>query len=384
MRIIFLLSLYKDGDGVSDALANYVKERGDGNKHLIVAKWNYAKKSDLNVVEYGSDEFQQIDFKEYDLIHYFKGTSSNVLRQFLASLKKKGLKLQVVTSICQRPSYKSLLMSPYEIKKTDCFVMIDKASYNDSILSFVPDSKKAQIYFCNSDDIDNTQDIEYIQRTDGKIIFGRGTTLSKCPRDMFEIFDTINIPNKEFHIAGVPKGDNWVSKEAEKRDNVVLHGMLPFNKWFDVCKSFDVVLYYIPKDSHASIDANLGLAMNMRKPVVYMGCEAPKERFEHGVNGFVADNAAEFVEYAEKLAADFEYRKKIGECARQTVGVDFSPVKMVELYQKVYNAVVSESQQKEKVKIPLGYYFQYMKRCPKRILQETFDYYPNVKKAQKR
>ena len=151
MRIIYLLSLFKDGDGVSDALINYVKERGDGNKHLIVAKWNYSKKSGLNVVEYGSDEFCQIDFNNYDIIHYFKGTSSNVLRQFLFSLKKKGVKLPVVTSICQRPSYKSLLMSPYEIKKSDCFVLTDKASYNDPILNFVPERKHSQIYFYNSD-----------------------------------------------------------------------------------------------------------------------------------------------------------------------------------------------------------------------------------------
>jgi glycosyltransferase involved in cell wall biosynthesis len=381
MRIIYLLSLFKDGDGVSDALINYINEQG-GNDHLIVAKWNYSKKSGLNVVEYGSDEYGQIDFNNYDIIHYFKGTSSNVLRQFLFSLKKKGVKLPVVTSICQRPSYKSLLMSPYEIKKSDCFVMIDKASYNDPILNFVPERKKSQIYFCNSDDINNTQDIEYIQRADGKIIFGRGTTLSKCPRDMFDIFDAINVKNKEFHIAGVPNDDNWVAKEAEKRDNVVLHGMLPFNQWFEVCKSFDVLLYYIPNDSHASIDANLGLAMNMRKPVVYMGCDAPKERFEHGENGFIANDATEFVEYAEKLAADFEYRKKIGERARQTVGVNFSPERMVELYKKAYATAKREFHQKDSVKIPLGYYVKYLKRCTKRILQETFDYYPNVKQAQ--
>ena len=89
------------------------------------------------------------------------------------------------------------------------------------------------------------------------------------------------------------------------------------------------------------------------------------------------------VEYAEKLAADFEYRKKIGERARQTVGVKFSPEKMVELYQEVYNAALGNTHQNGKVKIPFGYYVQYLKRCLKRIIQETFDYYPNVKKAPK-
>ena len=323
-----------------------------------------------------------VHFNEFDIIHYFKGTASNILRHFLIYLNKKRINLPIITTVCQRPSYKSLILSPYEIKKTDYFVLIDMASYNDDILNFIPINKKCQIYFSNSDDINKTESIEYVNRNDNRIIFGRGTTLSKCPKDMFDIFDKINVKNKELHIVGVPKGDNWVYEEAQKRDNVIMYGILSFEEWFNTCKMFDIVLYQLPLDSHASIDANLGLAMNMRKPVIYMGSEAPKERFVHGVNGYIANNASEMIEYAEKLANDYNLRKSIGERAREYVCEKFSPIKMVKLYVNAYIETINNFKTKNALNIPVGYYIKYLSWCYKRIIQEMFNYYPNVKKHQ--
>ena len=95
---------------------------------------------------------------------------------------------------------------------------------------------------------------------------------------MIDIFDRISISNKIFCIVGIPKGDNWVRRKAKGRNDIIIYDLLPYEEWLKVCATFDVCLYQIPVDSHASIDANLGLAMLMNKPVVYYGSEAPKER----------------------------------------------------------------------------------------------------------
>ena len=94
----------------------------------------------------------------------------------------------------------------------------------------------------------------------------------------------IIVPKKEFHIVGIPEGDNWVRKEAKRRSNVKVYPILPYEEWFELCKDFDVSLYQLPKKAYSSIDANMGLPMLMQKPTVYYGPLAPKERMIHGEN----------------------------------------------------------------------------------------------------
>ena len=190
---------------------------------------------------------------------------------------------------------------------------------------------------------------------------------------MFEVFDNIDVPNKEFHIVGIPRDGNWVHKEALKRHNVKFYGFLPYEEWFDVCKTFDVVLYQIPEESHASIDGNLGLPMLMKKPSVYYGSEAPKERFINGVNGFIANNKKEISYYATLLGKNFELRKRMGEKARETTISNFSYKKKMSLYEKVYHEATLYDN--VKIRIPLSYYIIYVCRCYRRIIQETFGIY---------
>lgn len=374
LRILYVVSTYKIGDGVSTAVYSQIFDNEPHN-YLVVAKWLYSSQDNLNIVEYTESVLrQELLTNRYDVIHYLKGNNSDILNLVLNVVKKIGQNIPVLTTVCQNPTFNYLLLSPFELRHSSHFVFIDKASYNASLCSFIPEMYKSQIYLAGGKGKELSENVEYLKRDDDRVIFGRGSTLSKCPRDMFEVFDRIDCPTKEFHIVGVAKEGNWVAEEAKKRNNVVMYGFLPFNEWVEVCKSFDIYLYQLPVDSHASLDGTLGLAMWMRKPVVYYGCEAPKERFDHGVNGYVAETEEEIIKYSNLLAKDFELRKKIGQAGRDSIEIKIGTLRTKnEKYLQAYIKCLTN--QCIRFKIPFSYIVFYTKRAWKRIIREITGIY---------
>lgn len=379
MKVLFLISYYKIGDGASAGLYSLISGDKGLEKYLVLSRWNIRSQGDLNIKAVSTEKevAECLKQEEYDIIHYFKAGFSNLFEMVIQAMKSLCLDIPIVTTICQRPSYPNHLLSPFEIKHTSYFVFIDKASYNDPLIRFIPDDKKAQIYCVSSLYAEITKDIVFKENKDGVIVYGRGTTLSKCPHNMFDIFDRIDIPNKRFCVVGIPEGDNWVRREAAKRSNVDVYPLLPYNEWFELCKSFDISLYQIPVDSHASLDANLGLPMYMQKPTVYYGSEAPKERFIHGVNGFVANNYDEIVEYATMLGKDADLRRKIGVNARRTTIEMFSFQKRLGKYYKIYYSLLSERKSGTHITIPLSYRIIYLFKSYKPVIRNLLHWYPN-------
>ena len=285
------------------------------------------------------------------------------------------LQIPVLTTVCQRPSFKSLLLSPFEIQHSSYIVLIDKASYNDSIIRFIPQERRKQIYFSGDPGLcEQTSGISFKRNENGPIIFGRGTSLPKCPLNMIDIFDRISISNKIFCIVGIPKGDNWVRRKAKGRSDIIIYDLLPYEEWLKVCATFDVCLYQIPVDSHASIDANLGVAMLMNKPVVYYGSEAPKERFIHGENGFIAETYDEIVKYATLLGKDEDLRKRIGTQARKTTVELIEGLNRKSQYAELY----SNLKPALPCRIPLCYRFTYLLRCFRPLIRRILNWYPKV------
>ena len=375
LSILYVISIYKVGDGASSSVNMQIN---DNVKHdyLVVAKWLYSSEEGLNIMEFNKHKLEEeLKNHRYDIIHYVKGTNSDILIKVLQVVHKLGQHIPVLTTVCQNPDYSYLLLSPYELHHSSHFVFIDKASYNTPIISFIPQECKSQIYLISDKMEKMTRGLVYQNRNDGRIIFGRGSTLSKCPKDMFEVFDKIDCPGKEFHIVGVAKNDNWVAEEAKKRSNVVMHGFLPYNQWFEVCKTFDIFLYQLPVYCHASIDGTLGLAMSMNIPVVYYGCEAPKERFENGKNGFVAETKEDIIKYANLLASDFELRKKIGEAGRNSISKKIGTSETrIQKYIIAYQRCIETPN--KSFKVPIRYYWLYLKRAWKRVLREITGIYP--------
>jgi glycosyltransferase involved in cell wall biosynthesis len=55
----------------------------------------------------------------------------------------------------------------------------------------------------------------------------------------------------------------------------------------------------------------------------------------HGINGLVADDAAEFAEYCALLWGDARARRAMGECARDTIATEYPRTRLLEDIQQV-------------------------------------------------
>lgn len=366
-NILYVISYYDVRDGASRALySQIICDQQVTSQYLVVCKSYKQVESDLAIASI--DELQRIaSFMKnpHLIIHYFKAQNSNILKK-VCSLAPRCTRL--ITTVCQSPVYGRYLLSPYEMRKTWHFIFIDKTAYGESLIQFIPRTKCSQIYVVSDSMAKRTQNVPQKRPTD-EIIYGRATTLAKCPADMFEVFDKIDIPNKRFDIVGIPNTDNWVRREAALRKNVKVYEVMPFEQWMMMCNNFDVFLYQLPNTCYASIDANLGLAMLLRKPVVYMGCAAPKERFIHEKNGFVAESIEEMALYATRLGKDADLRAKIGHAARESTLQQFSFERRRNQIYEVYRNTLSQ----EKHRIPIFYLCLYLKRCYKDIIKDIFD-----------
>jgi glycosyltransferase involved in cell wall biosynthesis len=379
MRILFLISYYKVGDGASAGLYSLISGDPKMTDYLVLSRWNICSQKGLKIKRVSTvDEIvETLKNGNFDLIHYFKASFSNLFELVIHAMRSLHLDIPILATVCQRPSYPNLLLSPFEIRYTSHFIFIDKTSYNDPLIRFIPAERKTMIYCAGNKSQKITEGIEPKKNINGVIIYGRGSSFSKCPRNMFEVFDKIEIPNKRFCVVGIPEGDNWVRREAAKRSNVYVYPLLPYNEWFELCKTFDVSLYQIPTDSHASLDANLGLPMLMQKPTVYYGSEAPKERLIHGVNAFIANTYDEIVKYATILGKDSDLRRKMGQAARQTNLEMFSFQKRLDEHYKIYELLLREREKLRTIRVPLYYKIIFLIKSYKTVIRSLLHWYPN-------
>lgn len=373
MKILFLITRYDINDGASRALYCIIKNNPNITYYKVLCKIKWQVQDDLNIelISSGKDIFEEYLSGHYDLIHNFKAGGYDIFYWLQKELKHRKLNIPILTTVCQRPSFKKMLLSPAEIQYSTILVFIDKAAFNDHLINFIPQSRKEFNYFGTTNDlIELTDKISKSYKPSSEVIFGRGSTQSKCPHNMIDIYDAIELKQKKFVIAGCDKGYTWLHKYVNGRKDVILYGQLPFKEWLELCATFDIFLYQIPEDSHSSIDGVLSQAMLLRKPVVYYGSEAPKERFIHGYNGYIANNYEEIVYYAELLGNDKDLRKKIGENARKSTIEQFSIMKTVSNYNTLYNKINTiDISNYKPTHIPLYYIYYYYSNNWKEVIK---------------
>lgn len=351
-KVVFCIDNYIKDGGASSALINYCRNNPFLESPVIFCRnlITNGRKLDEQVQKGSGKDI--IDFyieHSYDLIHWFKSDGDELFFQITDELKKRKVFIPIVTTMCQQPTFPFYQLSIREIEYSLVTVFIDKTAYDNRYYSFIPKKNKRMIYFGTKKDhfafYEKMVKSYNPQKAEGEpIIYGRGSSLIKCPRDMFEVFDAI-APPKKFIIVG--DGDRtWIEKEIAKRKNqyeIELIGNLPYLKWLEVESTFDVFLYYLPPDAYSSIDGTLGEAMLMSKPVVYCGPEAPKERFENGYNALVADHPSEIAPLCNKLADDPLLREKMGRMACETTKRDFKLETTISKYNELYRDVLDMS-----------------------------------------
>ena len=362
MNILILLDKYQKDAGASVAARVYIKQYEEYKLgHAYLYTTSTAKDDDEmegHIFNLYDDLHKIILDYDIDVVHYFHSSRSPIRRSLLYSarkvLKKIPRFIPIVTTVCQRPSNKLTVLTIGDIRLSDHVVFIDNAAYNDALYGFIPKNRKSRIYFGGTlEGFRMTGELADRKKSNvPKFVYGRGSSLGKCPFDILEVFDKINVPNKEYQIAGVAK-DSWLGRKAEGRNDVSIIPPVPFYEWWEICNQFDVFLYYLPEDAHSSIDGTLGDAMLMKIPPIVYGADAPKERIIHGVTGFVANTKEEIVKYAELLYNNAELRKRMGEAARSTQIEMFSFEETLNQYQNIYKMLIDNGKREEPFEIPL-------------------------------
>lgn len=329
MNIAILTNSFSKNGGASKSIRECVKElQLRGNSVIILSAKSLCEEIPENMYIVHNDLELVRLFNQYEteLVIFFKASKSlikeSIFNRFVRVKKKIGRDAKTIMVLCQQPSNPDTLLTTFEIKNCDHFIFIDKTAYNDPLYSFIPEKNKSWNYLSIPDNGPNPLD-QYVKTDyslkDGVIVFGRGSSFGKCPRNMLEPFDKIKVPHKKkFIIVGVPQRRNWLINKIKKREDVVTYPLVSFDKWMTLARSFDIGLYILPKKAHSSIDGTLGQMMRIGLPVIVGGAPAPKERIVHGHNGFIADSVTDIVHFAEMLAVDQTLREKIGKNARQS------------------------------------------------------------------
>jgi len=288
----------------------------------------------------GEDLPRFVEEKAIQLIHYFKSDGLFYFNEIIENLKLSTLKVPIITTVCQKPSFESCALTLNEITNSTKIIFIDRAAYNDKVYFYIKPSLKRLIYFGFSSEIINeTNNIKKYPHD--SVVFGCGCTLNKLYEGYIDIYDKIECPDKKLVYVGASE-NSWIEEKALNRKDIEIYPLLENKLWQNMCKDFDIFLYLLSPETYSSIDGNLGLAMLYEIPPIVYGPPAPKERIVHGVNGFVAKTEKDIVKYAGMLIHDVELRKSIGKKARASTIENFTMKKTVELYVKLYNEVLEE------------------------------------------
>lgn len=300
-----------------------------------------------------------------DVIHYFKASkgllNGSLFKKMVVAAEKVDNEIRILTTVCQQPSYGKYILTPFEIRHSDHILFIDKTAYNDPMFNFIPEERKSWIYLTASKSmIHNSIMDNYVKQNyetnNNTIVFGRGSTLNKCPKDTISIYDRIGVPeDKKFVVVGVPEEPNWFTKEVKKRGGNDIHTypmQLPMD-YLKIVSSFDILLYYLPKVSYSSRDGSLRDAMRLGLPVVVYGPPVLKETVINGVDGFYAETKDEFVRYAELLAKDASLRETMGRSARRLYFEQAPEIHWTKAYTQIIEDLL-HSNKRQGIKCPLN------------------------------
>ena len=330
-HIAILVNSYSRNGGASKSIrecAESLAERGH-SVHILTNRFSYEKlPENAGLVRTKQDVLTALNEYDAEIVLFFKAAKSlvdkSIFSKFMAIKPKLDKNIRVITIVCQRPSNPNTVLTPFEINNSDHLIFIDKTAYYDPLYSFIPENRKSWTYLSIPDNGPNPLDryvkTDYSLKND-EVVFGRGSSFNKCPKDILEPFDKVKVcGKKKFVIVGVPKSHNWLTAKINKRgkNDVVTYPLMGFDEWIEKVSKFDIGLYILPVDAHSSIDGTLGQMMRIGLPVIVGGAPAPKERIIHGENGFVADTVPAIAHYAELLTNDQDLRERMGKAARRS------------------------------------------------------------------
>lgn len=95
MKVLFLISYYKIGDGASSALNEFIRNSTFIDDYDILCRWKVSSDPDLHIKQF--DEVDSItDYlrkKSFSCIHYFKTRNSDIFYRVVKSAIQVSLQI---------------------------------------------------------------------------------------------------------------------------------------------------------------------------------------------------------------------------------------------------------------------------------------------------
>lgn len=297
---------------------------------------------------------------KYNVIHWWKSSVDCVFRKVFKNIGKRP---PLLMTLCQVPSRAKYGLSISNYKYTNKVVFVCKAAMRHWRVRDYPYDDSEMIYFGTFCQSFRNEKRERKYSCFNGIVYGRGSSLGKCPTWAIDAFAGVGIDNSKFIIVGSGKRSD--KKRLLKKivyynieDKVELVGQLGEKEWLDTVADLDIFFYGLEKKGFSAIDGTMQDAMLMGIPIVYLGPPGPAELIEHGKTGYIAKNYNEFVRYANKLANDKEKRDEFGCRARDRIYKIFSYEMTVQKYVSLYVSMIDENNKKMTMvdrKIPLKF-----------------------------
>jgi len=328
-----LISLIRDlneirPDIISEVASIYGCERHDDVKPFATKIYTSLSAGHLiSLIENG----------KYDVLHWWRATPDHKFSKVVRKLSYQ--RPPILLTLCQIPVNARYGLSLDELSYPDILIFICKSALEHHSVRCLPIESRRMIYF-------GVQRFDFETKSNRKrknkgFIFGRGSTLNKCPKDMLRLFKEIPIPDAKFLIAG--EGSPYELRNIERQiikeglsGRVKLIGQLNKHNWIKFLRSLDVFLYHLPENVYSAIDGTVQDAMLSELPVVLLGGTGPSELIVDGESGFIAQNKHEFIENCIKLFNDPSLRESIGKAARQRILKNFTSQNTANQYVNFY------------------------------------------------
>jgi len=365
VNLLFIGNLAQGGAGLAMIhLANGLKSNNNFiNINFFFESYNEDLLGEISGFDYQSgsnrDLLQLIIKKNIHLINWFRSNSDILFSSFNIKYKTNRLPWQVIT-LCQFPTSHNLRLSLNELKFADKFIFITKNAFKHPYHRIIDTQDKLMIYFGTHSTV---RDFNKKVKSK-KLIYGRGSYLGKCPKNMIANFKEIHKVGDRFLIvgSGTETEERKIKKEIAKKisdNSVQLIPNLPHNKWIEKLKSFDIFLYELPRKAYSAIDGVIQDAMLCKIPIVYYGPKSPAELLESNHSGMVAGSKKEFIKMAKQLAEDPKLRKKLGANGRVRILDLFSHKKTINEYYEFYSNMINAKKRKKNRKISPMYKVKY-------------------------
>ena len=132
------------------------------------------------------------------------------------------------------------------------------------------------------------------------------------------------IPNVKFYLVGDKDAGVWMEHEIEEynlEDYIEFVGYVDHvDEWL---QKFDIFGYPLNSYNYATTENSILEAMAVGLPVVLLNQGTEKYIVQHNINGVLANDIDDYVDYMVALMHDSTYREKLGKQARKDVYVRY-------------------------------------------------------------